>query len=58
MVSMRVVNEGLRPKISEKDGPGPFLDLMKRCWADDPDRRPSFGEIIRDLDAMNFKNLP
>lgn len=58
VVSMRVVKEGLRPKISDKEAPGPFLDLMKRCWHEDPDRRPSFGEIIKELDAMNFKNLP
>lgn len=57
VVSQRVVKEGLRPKISEKEAPGPFLDLMKRCWHEDPDKRPSFGEIIKELDAMNFKNL-
>lgn len=57
VVSMRVVKENLRPKISEKEAPGPFLDLMKRCWHEDPDRRPAFGEIIKELDAMNFKNL-
>ena len=24
---------------------------------DDPDRRPYFGEIMRELEAMNFKNI-
>jgi len=48
----------LRPKITEKEAPGVFLDLMKRCWHEDPERRPSFGEIIRELEAMNFKNMP
>lgn len=57
LVSVRVVKEGLRPKISDKEAPGPFLDLMKRCWHEDPDKRPSFGEIIKELDSMNFKNL-
>ncbi len=57
VVSQRVVKEGLRPKISEKEAPGPFLELMKRCWHEDPDKRPSFGDIIKELDAMNFKNL-
>lgn len=47
----------MRPKITEKEAPGPFLDLMKRCWHDDADKRPSFGEIIRELEAMNFKNI-
>ena len=57
MVSQRVVKEGLRPKISDRDAPGPFLDLMRRCWDDDPDKRPYFGEIMRDLESMNFKNI-
>ena len=56
-VSEKVVNEGLRPKITEKEAPGPFLNLMKRCWADDPDKRPFFGEIIKELEGMNFKNI-
>jgi len=56
-VSRKVKDEGLRPKISDKEAPGPFLELMKRCWHEDPDRRPHFGDIIKELDAMNFKNL-
>jgi hypothetical protein len=51
------VKEGLRPKISEKECPGPFLDLMRRCWDEDPEKRPYFGEIITELQSMNFKNL-
>jgi len=47
----------LRPKISEKEAPGPFLDLMRRCWDEDQEKRPLFGEIIRDLEMMNFKNI-
>lgn len=57
VVSQRVVKENLRPKISERDAPGPFLELMRRCWHEDPERRPNFGEIIRDLESMNFKNI-
>lgn len=57
VVSQRVVKENLRPKISERDAPGPFLELMRRCWHEDPDKRPYFGEIIRDLEGMNFKNI-
>jgi len=30
---------------------------MKRCWAEDPEKRPCFGEIIKELEAMNFKNI-
>ena len=57
VVSQKVVTEGLRPKISDKEAPGVFIELMKRCWHENPDRRPSFGDIIRELDAMNFKNI-
>lgn len=57
VVSQRVVKEGLRPKISDKECPGPFLELMRRCWDEDPEKRPYFGEIITDLQQMNFKNL-
>lgn len=56
-VSRRVVNDDMRPKISDKDAPGPFMDLMKRCWDRDPDKRPFFDEIISDLEVMNFRNL-
>jgi hypothetical protein len=30
---------------------------MRKCWDEDPDKRPFFGEIITELQAMNFKNL-
>ena len=57
-VSRQVVNHDMRPKISERDGcPGPFLDLMRKCWARDQDKRPFFGEIITILESMNLKNL-
>jgi serine/threonine protein kinase len=50
VVSQKVVREGLRPKISDREAPGAFLDLMKRAWDDNPERRPNFGTIIRELD--------
>ena len=57
-VSKRVANENFRPKISEKECPAPLLHLMRRCWEKNPDDRPTFGEIIREMDGMNFKGLP
>jgi hypothetical protein len=30
---------------------------MRRCWDDNPERRPGFGTIIRDLEQMNFKGI-
>ena len=32
--------------------PRPFLELIVRCWAQVPDHRPSFGEIVACLEAM------
>jgi mitogen-activated protein kinase kinase kinase 9 len=56
-VAKRVVHEGLRPSIRERDCPGPFLELMTECWDRDPNKRPQFAEIIKSLEAMNFKNI-
>jgi hypothetical protein len=32
--------------------------LIERCWAGDADRRPSFSDIRKDLERMEFKILP
>ena len=56
-VSRRVVKEDMRPKISERESPAPFLDMMKKCWDRDQDKRPYFDEIITLLEGMNFKSL-
>ncbi|XP_054277953.1 atrial natriuretic peptide receptor 1-like [Macrosteles quadrilineatus] len=37
-----------RPDISNRDCPDDLLELMERCWADNPDERPTF-EIIRGI---------
>jgi hypothetical protein len=29
--------------------------LITRCWDGDPDRRPSFSDIQRDLERIEFK---
>jgi hypothetical protein len=29
--------------------------LITRCWSGDPDRRPSFSDIGRDLERIEFK---
>jgi serine/threonine protein kinase len=33
-------------------------DLIPRCWAIDPDRRPTFDDIIRDFAAAEFRIVP
>ena len=52
-VSIEVLNNDLRPPIPKKT-PESFAKLMKRCWDRDPNKRPSFKEIIKDLQNMKF----
>jgi len=42
--------EGLRPAL-DAFPPG-LAELLGRCWAADPDARPSFEEIVQHLDAQ------
>ena len=50
-MSLDVVNNDLRPHIP-KNTPESFAKLMKRCWERVPEKRPSFKDIIRDLESM------
>lgn len=52
-VSMEVLNNDLRPPVPKKT-PEVFAKLMRRCWDRDPNKRPSFKDIIRDLNSMKF----
>ncbi|OMO53978.1 hypothetical protein CCACVL1_28165 [Corchorus capsularis] len=45
------VRQGLRPDLPENAHPK-LIDLMKRCWEADPDRRPSFSEITAELETL------
>ena len=50
---MEVLNNGLRPSIPKKT-PENWVKLMRRCWDQDPIKRPSFREILRDLTQMKL----
>jgi len=52
-VSLEVVNSDLRPKIPEST-PEIFAKLMKRCWDRQPSARPTFYDIIKDLEQMKL----
>jgi hypothetical protein len=45
------VRHGLRPQIPAGVVPT-FSDLMKMCWAADPAARPTFGEVVTQLDDI------
>lgn len=49
-----VLNESLRPEVPD-DAPAQYADLMRRCWAEDPESRPPFNEIIARLNEMPAK---
>jgi TPR repeat protein len=54
VVAKKLVTEERRPDIPEWIGPGVGA-LITECWADDPDDRPTFVEIVERLTVMNFK---
>jgi serine/threonine protein kinase len=38
---------------------GSFMrDLIRRCWAMNPEDRPSFGEILGDFQSVDFMIVP
>ncbi|KVH94775.1 Protein kinase, catalytic domain-containing protein [Cynara cardunculus var. scolymus] len=56
-----VVSEGLRPALAGIEGGAPsrLLSLIERCWDADTCNRPSFDDIITELDLIigNYKRL-
>ena len=46
---------GIRPEITEKDAPKCYIDLMKKCWDQNPDNRPNATEIEKSIKP--FKDL-
>ncbi|XP_043691783.1 protein kinase and PP2C-like domain-containing protein isoform X2 [Telopea speciosissima] len=49
-----VVSEGLRPMLagSESGYPESLLSLIQRCWDANPNNRPSFDNIVAELDSI------
>ncbi|GJX70288.1 kinase and PP2C-like domain-containing protein [Tanacetum coccineum] len=49
-----VVSDGLRPALAgtESGAPARLLSLIERCWDADTHNRPSFDDIIRELDFI------
>jgi len=46
--------KGIRPEIIEGTMPE-YVDLMKRCWDNDPEKRPSASELKQIFDEWDGK---
>lgn len=44
----KYISEGFRP-IIEDDIPNAYRELIERCWAQEPEKRPQFNEIVEEL---------
>jgi hypothetical protein len=53
----RLLNDEWRPDIPTRVAPF-VADLIADCWAQDPDNRPSFCEIVERLEAIHFRVFP
>lgn len=49
-----VVSEGLRPVLAglESDVPASLLSLIQSCWDSNPQNRPYFSDIVKELDLV------
>ena len=49
-----VVSEGLRPVLAGLDTGAPtgLLSLIQRCWDANPQNRPSFDDVVLELDHI------
>jgi serine/threonine protein kinase len=51
----KAIGEGLRPPVPENCMFGPeYVVLMQKCWDQQPENRPSFGEVV--LELITIKN--
>jgi len=48
-IVVEVVNEGLRPTLPPPFDSSPLVPLMKQCWDQDPEQRPSFEKVLERL---------
>lgn len=49
----KVVYNGGRPEIpANMEVPEEIINLMHKCWRDDPKARPEFKEIVLELDQI------
>lgn len=56
-IAYLVSNESLRPRIDllQEDTPFEIMEFLQKCWHDEKDERPDFGEIIIFLEQLMEK---
>ncbi|GET02073.1 kinase-like domain-containing protein [Rhizophagus clarus] len=43
--------KGIRPDINEPEAPEFYINLMKRCWDSNPDKRPNVVELEKEINS-------
>lgn len=46
-----------RPIVSVEEAPVDVIQLMKQAWSEEPDRRPTFEEIFKQVGQVFLHNL-
>ncbi|GBC22470.2 kinase-like domain-containing protein [Rhizophagus irregularis DAOM 181602=DAOM 197198] len=54
-LSLSICKDGERPEIIE-NAPQCYVDLMKRCWNEDPLKRPSSKEVLEIINKWIFRS--
>ena len=54
-LAIRICN-GIRPEITEKEAPKCYIDLMKKCWDQNPDNRPNAKEMDELIESIYNSN--
>jgi len=52
MLASKVLREQYRPPLPHPNITQEWADLVERCWAQNPDDRPSFDEIVQILESF------
>src|SRR5438045_4594979 len=57
LLALDICKKGIRPEINEPEAPKCYIDLMKRCWDSNPDKRPRATEICKLIDLFQISYI-
>ena len=43
----------LRPSVSKQAAPPEYINIMKQCWTEQPEVRPTFDELFHQFKTLN-----